>query len=153
MASLTQTLAGAKFYIGGTYAGTETEVDASDFTGETWTLVNGLVSFSAFGDSVEFVSQVEMATSRVQRAKSVLDAGEVTVLYAYRRGDPGQQAIRSAGIGADDYKFRLLYKDGSEELWIGQIGGNRNPGGTARDFRNRETTMAINTNIVEVEPA
>lgn len=80
------------------------------------------------------------------KGKGITNAGDPQIEVAQDLKDPGQIAMRAAGLPnvADAYAFKIDYPDGSVEYLRGLVAGPKTPGGRNEDFVLNTYTLALN---------
>jgi len=106
-----QRVAGEKLYIGGVLSDKAADFTASDFTSQTWTLIDGWTARPPIGDVA-----AEIATQFINRNRDVIGkgtkrspAGEYR--FARIQSDAGQQALKAAASSQNNYAFQLVMDD------------------------------------------
>ena len=150
-------VAGAKIYIGGTKSTQSADFTSSDFSGETWTEIDGWEQCGAFGDAASLISTDLINRSRTLKQKGVKNAGQMQNVFSIVNGDSGQAALKTAAKSEDNYAFKILWDDmpsggssGTIHYFVGLVMNFVNAGGGANTVRALNSTIEINSNIVEV---
>ncbi|MEO1948480.1 hypothetical protein [Thioclava sp.] len=153
-------VAGAKIHIGGVTATQSTDFAESDFTGETWTEIDGWETMGSAGDSAEIISTKLINRGRVVKQKGTRDAGDMQNNFAIIPSDAGQTALLAAEKTTDNYAFKIVYDDmpsggtsATTQYFVGLVTGAQEQGGGADTVRMLQSTIAINSNIVTVAAA
>lgn len=158
-------IAGAKIYIGSaTMESGDDDLEASDFSGKTWKLIDGWTSMGAFGDAAEVISTNLINRNRTVKQKGTRDAGSMQNTFAALTSDEGQIAVIAADKTNAEYPFRIVWDDKppvtapttstpTTQYFIALVNGARYAGGDANAVFSLETTFEINSNIVTVARA
>jgi len=154
-----ETIAGAKFYIGGVLESKIVDFIASDFDAQPWLTVDGWESLGAYGDSSETIATNLINRGRVTKQKGTFDAGDMSNTFATVPGNTGQAALKLAAKSKSNYAFKIQYDDApsggtpSQDLFIGLVMSAPFAGGGANDVKKVDVAIGINSNIVEVAAA
>lgn len=152
-------VAGCKIYIGGVLADKSTDFIVSDFTSQTWTLINGWSQMGAIGDTAQVVKTSLIDADRDKKRKGTRDAGSMQNVFAVVPTDAGQIALIAAEKTPENYAFKIEMNDkppagdapaASQRLFIGLVTSAQEAGGEANTTRNLNATVEINSNIVTV---
>ena len=153
-------VAGTKIYIGGTKATQTTDFVASDFSGESWTEIDGWETMGAIGDAAQSIVTQLVNRGRDLKQKGTRNAGSMQNNFAIVNGDAGQAAMKAAEASTSNYAFRVVYDDvpsgGSTpttQYFIGLVMTWQDQGGGANTVRMKQGTIEINSNIVQVDAA
>ena len=153
-------VAGAKIFIGGTKATQTTDFTASDFSGETWTEVDGWETAGAIGDTAAVITTQLINRNRDVKQKGTRNAGQMQNVFAFVNGDAGQAAMETAEAATDNYAFKIEYDDipsgGSTpttQYFVGLVTTWQDANGTANNVRKKNGTIEINSNVVTVAAA
>jgi hypothetical protein len=155
-------VAGAKISIGGTTVETQADAwDASDFSGQSWTEIDGWETMGSFGDAAEIITTQLIGRQRDLKMKGTRNAGTMENNFAIIRGDTGQAALRTAEASDANYAFRIQFDDtpaGSAPTpttvyFIGLVMSASETGGGANTVQMLSSTIEINGNIVIVAAA
>lgn len=152
-------VAGAKFYIGDAMEASTSDLTDGDFSGISWTEVDGWETMGEIGDEAEIITTNLINRGRVNKQKGTRDAGDMENTFADLPSDTGQIAMKDAfATTQQNYAFRIVFDDaatvggtGSEAKFVGIVSSQRQQGGSANTTRMRAFTVAINSNIVIVE--
>lgn len=150
-------MSGTTIEIGGTLASKQTDFDASDFSGVSWTTIGGVGSIGAIGDQANFGSYNILGTRRAIPFLTTLGGGTAAIEMAKDEEDSGQAALRTAGENPGSfYAFRVTF-DNAEGgtagniMFIAQVsplsynmGGNDDP-------LLWTASLAVQSNIVETD--
>lgn len=150
-------VAGAKIYIGGTKATSSTDFTASSFSGISWTEVDGWEQVGAFGDTAQVITTALVNRNRDVKQKGTANAGQMQNVFSFVQGDSGQAAMLAASLGSNknNYAFKIIWDDslgvsGTTHYFVGMVMNWSHAGGGANTIRNINSTVEINSNIVEV---
>lgn len=153
------TAAGCRLSIGSkTPATTKTEYEA-----DTYVDVGEIEDLGEFGDTFNPVSFTALSDGRVRKYKGTADAGNMTLTVGLDNGDAGQKAV---GVAHKDrtkgnYNIKVTLNDGDPgatpailptTFYFGvKVMNNTVAPGTADNVVRRNVTLAINTDILEIE--
>lgn len=148
-------VAGAKIYIGGVKATSDTDFTASDFSAETWVEVDGWEQCGGFGDTAAVITTQLINRGRDVKQKGTKNAGQMQNVFSFVQGDAGQAAMIAAAAADDNYAFKILWDDsagvsGTIHYFVGLVMNFSNAGGGANTVRNLNGTIEINSNVTEV---
>lgn len=152
--------AGCRIYIGG--AALPDQADdfvAADFTGVTWTEIDGWSEMGGFGDSAQEITTALINRGRDIKQKGTRNAGSMENVFAEITGDAGQVALLAAEQTNDNYPFKIEFNDEpdggtpTQKMFIALVMSANYSGGDANTIRNINATLSINSNIVTVAAA
>lgn len=152
-------VAGMKFYVGDA-ALEPTDVDfvESDFSGVTWTEVDGWSQMGPIGDGAALITTSLINRGRDVHQKGTASAPPMTNVFARIPDDPGQIALVAIAKPSNksNYPFKLLGNESgvttpSITYFAGLGMGSPEQGGGANTVRNLGITIQINSNLVEVD--
>lgn len=150
-------VAGCKMFIGGVKTTQSTDFVEGDFSGESWTEIDGWSQMGAFGDSAQAITSALINRNRDIKQKGTANAGQMQNVFAIIPGDSGQAALKAAAQGANksNYAFRIDFNDAdggdpSKVYFVALAMNTQQAGGSANTIRNLNVTLEINSNIVEV---
>ena len=153
-------VAGAKIYIGGTKSTQTADFTATDFSAVSWTEVDGWEQCGAFGDTAQVITTALINRGRDVKQKGTANAGQMQNVFSFVSGDSGQAAMKAAATGANknNYAFKIVWDDslgvsGTTHYFVAMAMNWTNAGGSANTIRNINSTLEINSNIVEVAAA
>lgn len=106
-------VAGAKIYIGPAGVVPDDDVDASDFTGITWTEIKGWQTMGSVGDTATLITEAVISNRRDLKAKGTRNAGSMQNNFIILPQDAGQIALIAAEGADDNYPFRIVFDDSS----------------------------------------
>lgn len=142
-------VAGSKIFIGGVKPAQLTNFTASDFSGETWTEIDGWETCGAIGDVAEVISTNLINRGRTVKQKGTRNAGTMENTFAVIDNDPGQAALKVAESADDNYAFKIEWSTGEVFFFVALVMSKARPGGGANTVQMIAATMEINSNIVE----
>lgn len=158
--SVVYSFSGSKLYIGSAIAFSDDELEALDFTGETWVEIKGVETIGEFGDGANYGSFTGLGDRRTTKFLAMFEGSDVAISMARNVADPGQSDLRDAGNDpGTNYKFRIVYDDAppsgtpSEDLFIALVSPLKRSGGGNQDALKWSASLAINSNIVEIDAA
>ena len=150
-------VAGWKIFIGGTKADQSSDFVAGDFSGESWTEIDGWSQAGSFGDAAQVITTALVNRNRDIKQKGTANAGTMENVFAWIPDDAGQAALKAASLPSvkDSYAFKVTASDtgGSTPTtfyFIGLVMGFMRSGGDANTIQNVSATVEINSNVVEV---
>jgi hypothetical protein len=144
------TAAGARFSIG-----TKTPFDTvAGYAGDTWTEVAEIENLGEFGDQVSASTFTALANRRVRKFKGTYDAGDMALTLGFDSGDEGQDLLNAAlkDESSSDYNFKVELEDGDIFYFAGKVMSRRIAAGAAADIVKANVSIAINSEVLEVEP-
>lgn len=159
MSSTLYPVAGCHFFIGAaSMSDKAADFVAGDFSGVTWTEVDGWTQMGDFGDDAALITTQVINRSRDVKMKGTANAGSQQNVFALDLADAGQVAMMAAGAAANrnSYPFKLVLNDPgagntpTTVYYIGLVMSARQTGGGANNIRNLNATTEINSNIVIV---
>lgn len=142
-------VAGSKIYIGGVLASQIADFVEADFSGQTWTEIDGWETCGAIGDVAEVISTNLINRGRTIKQKGTRNAGTMENTFAVIDGDAGQNLLKTAEAADDNYAFRIDWSTGEQFYFIALVMTKSRPGGGANTVQMIAATMEINSNIVE----
>lgn len=150
-------VAGCKIYIGGVLSDKSTDFVASDFSGQTWTEIDGWETMGAHGDTAQVITTSLINRSRDIKQKGTSNGGSMQNVFAEIKTDAGQIALIAAAAPSNknSYAFRIDYNDAitttpTKHYFIALAITSESAGGSANTIRKLNATLEINSNIVEV---
>lgn len=150
-------VAGWKIHIGGTKPAQTSDFVAGDFSGESWTEIDGWSQMGSFGDAAQAITTALINRNRDVKQKGTANAGTMENVFAWVPGDAGQAALLAAAAPSvkDNYAFKVEASDtgGSTPTifyFIALVMGSQRQGGDANTIQNISATLEINSNVVEV---
>lgn len=154
-------VAGCKLYIGGVKDTQIDDFDAADFSGETWTEIDGWSQMGAAGDTAALITTALINRGRDIKQKGTKNAGSMQNVFAIVPGDDGQDALIAAANTNKNYAFKIEGNDAatspaspvpqpSKRYFVGLVMNASEAGGEANTIQNLNATIEINSNIVHV---
>lgn len=150
-------VAGMRIYIGGVLAKKSTDFVAADFSGQSWTEIDGWSTMGSIGDGVADIVTPLINTGRDDHQKGTASAPSQSHEFVVRDADAGQILLVAAGLPSNksNYAFRI---DGNEsgvstvskKYYIGSVMGTPEKGGGANTARMITATIQPNSNLVSV---
>jgi hypothetical protein len=104
-------VAGCSIYIGGQLSDKSTDFVASDFSTQTWTLVDGWSSMGTAGDTAAAITTSLINRGRDVKQKGTKNAGSMQNVFARILTDAGQTALIAAVSPNQSYAFKVLLND------------------------------------------
>ncbi|WP_126974650.1 hypothetical protein [Frigidibacter oleivorans] len=150
---------GAKLYIGGVMDDPGEDLDATDFSGETWVEVKEVENLGTFGDEAAEITFDGIGNQRTRRLKGTRNAGAMELVCGIDSGDAGQLALLAAEKTAHDYAFRVVFNDApaggtpSERMFFAKVASVSEALDTANSVMKLNATLWINSNVVRVNAA
>lgn len=102
-------VAGSKFYIGEKVSLPAGDLTAADFTGVSWTLVDGLVTLGDLGDTQDVGEQSLINRRRVLKYKTTENGGTMENQFIPMPLDAGQIKFDEAVKSCQNYQFKVEY--------------------------------------------
>lgn len=152
-------VAGCKIYIGNTtVADQAADFVAADFSGQTWTEIDGWKQMGAIGDAAQLITTPLINRGRDIKQKGTANAGSMQNVFANLVTDAGQVALIAAAAPTvkANYAFRIDLNDTiaagqpSKRYFIAQVMSAQEQGGEANTTRDLNATLEVNSNIVRV---
>lgn len=152
-------VAGCRIFIGGKLASKNADFVEADFAGETWVEIDGWSQMGSFGDTAQEITTSLINRGRDIRQKGTRNAGTMENVFAVIPGDAGQEALIAAEKTRDDYAFKIEYNDAdgltgsepSKAYFVALVMSANDAGGEANTVRNLNASVAINSNVVNVD--
>lgn len=151
-----KTTSGAKFEIGSNVAAD----NLSEFEADTYAEVGEVENYGEFGDEANIVNFLSVAAGRNKKIKGSFDAGTFPLVVGRDSQDAGQAALVAAAATKYNYNIRVTLADKPSDLYSDTVfyfravvGSARNQLGGADDVTKRTFSIAINSEILEIEPA
>jgi hypothetical protein len=151
--------AGAALYIGSAITVTGVDLQASDFTSQTWTVIKHPESLGSAGDSAQEIAFDDILSRRTRRFKGQRSAGGMDLVFGLDYADAGQLALVAAEKTDSNYAFRLVFNDAptdgtpSERLFAAMVGSIGEQLDAANNVVKLNASLWINSNIVRVAAA
>ena len=157
-------VAGSKIFIGGVLATKSTDFIESDFAAVSWTEIDGWSQMGAVGDAAQTITTSLINRGRDTKQKGTRNAGSMQNVFAKISGDTGQAALIAAEKTNNNYAFKIEFDDAatspaspapepSKRLFVGLVTSAQEAGGAANTVQNLNSTIEINSNIVNVAPS
>lgn len=148
-------VAGCHIYIGGVLSDKSTDFVASDFNGQSWTEVDGWSQMGAHGDTAQVITTALINRNRDIKQKGTSNAGSMQNVFAEIKTDAGQLALIAASLTKSNYAIRIDYNDAitttpTKHYFVALVMSAEAAGGAANTIRNLNSTLEVNSNIVEV---
>lgn len=145
-----QTNSGSKLYICVTPK--NEDLTQTQFAALTWVQVKKVGSVGERGLTTNIVTYDTWDTAVALKGKGISNAGDPEVEVARVLDDPGQVAMRAAGLPSvtDAYAFKVERPSGEIEYLRGLVTGPRTPGGRNEDFVLHVYSLALNQVPIEV---
>jgi hypothetical protein len=145
-------VAGSKIYIGGVLADKATDFVASDYSGQSWTEIDGWKSAGKIGDSAQVITTSLINRGRDLKQKGTSNAGSMQNEFAIITSDAGQIAVRAAAAGGNksNYAFKIAWQNGTTDYFIALATSTETAGGEANTILMLSVNLELNSNIVTV---
>lgn len=155
-------VAGSKLFIGSTPMATQNEdFDASDFSGVSWTEIDGWETMGSIGDTAQLITTSLINRGRDIKQKGTRNAGSMQNVFGILRSDAGQIALIAAEKTPNNYPFKIEFDDAatspasptpqpSKRYFIALVTSAQEAGGGANTVQKLNATLEINSNIVPV---
>ena len=154
-------VAGCKIYIGGVKSDQSDDFDASDFSAETWTEIDGWQQMGSFGDTAALILTSVINRGRDGKQKGTYNAGQMQNRFVIVDDDAGQIALIAAAKTRSNYAFKIEMNDAasgpaspvpqpSKRYFVGLVMSANEAGGEANTIQMLDATIEINSNIVNV---
>jgi len=130
------------------------DLDASGFAALTYVQISGVGSVGEYGITTNALTYDTWDSLVAQKAKGITNAGDPPVEVARSATDPGQIALRAAGLPNvfDNYAFKVERQDGTIEYLRGLVAGPTRPNGRNEDFDLETYTLMLNQVPLTVNP-
>lgn len=126
----------------------------------TWTEVGEVEDMGEFGDESELVQFTALKDARTRKMKGPRDAGTMAIIVGDDMLDDGQIAMEAAEATHLDWPIKVqlndaitLAGDDSEHYFSGLVVSKRRNVGQANNVVRRNFAVAINTEILSVDPS
>lgn len=145
-------VAGSKIFIGGVKEDQPDDFLEADFSGESWTEIDGWSQMGAVGDAAQVITTSLINRGRDVKQKGTSNAGSMQNVFAVIDDDPGQIALIAAAepSNKDNFAFRIDLPNGAKRYFVGLATTAQEAGGEANTIGNLNATIEINSNIVRV---
>lgn len=148
---------GAKLYIGQALASKTSDFVLGDFSGESWVQISWVENMGKFGDDSALIKFDAIDAGRTQKQKGINDAGDMAIVCGIDYLDDGQAALRAAQQSTHSYAFKVEFNDmpsggsnNSQRYFIALVMGASEQLDTANNIMKLASSLAINSNIVQV---
>lgn len=148
---------GGKLYIGG--VNNSTTIALGDMQADSYVEVGEVEDLGEFGDQSADISFDSLSAGRTRHLKGTRDAGTITAMVGMDMTDEGQAAMEAAEGTAHSYDFKVTFDNaatlggtGSEHYFTGKVMSKRIRAGTANNVVRRQYSVAIQTEILDVDP-
>lgn len=146
-----------KFFISAAQA--TLPANAAAYAALAWTEVKGVGSMGEIGTKFNMLTYDQWSDTIALKAKGMADAGSPELEVARIYNDPGQIAMRTAGLSNLTYAFKIERNDkvtgpGTNTIiynW-GLVGGPARPQGRNEDFDVEVFTLAFQALETVVQP-
>lgn len=101
-----QKIAGSKIYIGSAVAYKDT-LTLADFSGQSWTEIDGWLTTGDLGADQETITQVLINSGITRYAKGVISFPAMTNTFTPMKSDAGQVAFKDATRKCQPYAFKI----------------------------------------------
>jgi len=108
-------IAGTAIYIGGPID-YQTEYEAADFTGQSWTRITQATNIGDLGAEQAMISQAIVDNNTTLYAKGTISFPIMTNTFAPLPGDAGQTNFAQAQKACKPYAFRIVWGSDCEEI-------------------------------------
>lgn len=156
MVAVVSTTLGSKIYISDGSVTNATDTQA-EYEALTWIEIAGVAEIPEFGDASESVNYDVIGEGRRRKQKGIRDAGDVALRMAFDSSDTGQQEIILAEASSLNWAFKVELDDaitvsGTNTTFYfrGKVMGKRGRLGTASNVVERLSTIAIDSDVIEV---
>ena len=141
---------GTKIYV---VAGEPATYDLAGYEGLTLVQVVGVVTFGAWGDENEDVSEPLLADGRVIHTNGTADGGEVEISVQHRTTDAGSDILLANGGTNTAVSIKKLYKSGDAEYATAVISSAKQRDAAGNAVRGYTVMARVNTGLVEATAA
>ncbi|ODN68849.1 hypothetical protein [Methylobrevis pamukkalensis] len=153
---MTDTAVGAKFYIGPV----STAATAEAFEALSFAEVAGVEDIAEFGDTFSDSTFTPLATGRTQHRKGAVDGGAFDIVVDLMETGAGLDALIVASKSrSGNYAMKVELDDEPSGgtpttfYWLGRVMSNRRNIGNADNVMRRTFSIAVNSDVIEVEAA
>lgn len=152
-------VAGMKIYLGPVFDLDGDDVEASDFSGLTFTQIKGWQTMGSFGDAAAEITESIIDMQRDQTVKGTRNAGTMQNNFTVIPSDTGQLAAIAAEKTSFNYAVKVEGNDkpasgsspkNSVRYFAALVTTAQEQGGGANTAQLFNVTFKINTNIVRV---
>lgn len=150
-----QKVAGRKLYIGRAMAAPDDDVDASDFSGVTWTEIGNTTNLGTGGDTKASITSDEIGRGRTRMAGGTKSGGTRTIVCNRNTADAGQAAMLAAFDSGSNFAFREVYPDapltgssptGTTKYFIVEVMSATEDVANANSFATISFNLGVNSN-------
>lgn len=153
MADTAYTHSSDKLYISTTVQNADLDDHATTgFPGLSYVEVAAVGSVGELGLNTNIVSYDTWGSLVISKGKGLTDAGSADVEMLRVAADPGQIAMRAAGLPSNNnnYAFKIDLQDGTTRYFRALVGGPRHPGGRNEDFDLDVYTLGANQTTLDI---
>jgi hypothetical protein len=148
--------AGTRIYIGPRLTADLPEDKAAAITSLSaliYVEVGEVESIGDYGDTINDVTFAGLAQGRAKHLKGLADAGTSELVVAFDSDDAGQLELVKAFLDRSrfDYPIKIVYVDGETDYFAAKVMSNKKAGITVEGVLKRNVSLAINSEIYEVE--
>lgn len=104
-------VAGATIAIGPAMTLPSTDLTLSNFTGITWTPIDGWSNCGPVGDNSALITTALINRGRDVKQKGTRNAPSMDNVFAINSTDVGQAALIAAALTKNNYPFRIIWND------------------------------------------
>jgi hypothetical protein len=124
------------------------------FPGLTYVNVTAIGNYGDTGNNTNIVTYPTLDEDVIAKDKGMTDAGSPEIECRRIATDPGQIAMRAAGLhsNTNKYAFRTVDQDGTVHYNRGLVTGPTRPGGGNEDFERETFTLGLVQTEVVVNP-
>lgn len=130
--------------------------DAAGFALLTYAEVGEVSDIAEFGGETEIVTHTPVKTGVVNKLAGPTDYGSMSIQFARVFAEAGQDAMKAGtGAGANAGKvhsFEVAYADGGTEYFTGINTSFKSNVGSASSVRMGSCNIAINNDVIVVDP-
>lgn len=150
---------GSKIFIGGPLNAESGNMDASDFSSQSWTEIGWAEAIGEFGDESSEITFDAIGEGRTQKLKGVRNAGTMAARFGISSDDLGQIALRFAETVPNDFAFQVQFNDApvggrpSFRFFCAKVMSAREVLDTANNVVRLNASLGVNSNVVQVQAA
>lgn len=150
MAEDTIAAAGAKIFLS---AGVPATLDAAGYGALSYTEIGEIINMGEIsGDSFNTASYTALGNRREQVRKGSISAGSQDIEIARSVSDAGQALLKTAAASDSQYSFKVSLIDGTVFYYRALVMSATTPIGTVDDIVQINSTISIQSAVVEVLP-
>ena len=123
------------------------------FAALTFKSVSEITDLGEFGREYAKVEHKPLANRRVVKRKGSFDEGAMSLSLGRDMEDEGQLALRAASNSDASYSYRITLQDGTKFYFSAQCMSFKTRIGGVDDITGATTSLEIDNDILEVEPA